>query len=80
VQALIENNFTHFSSQVELDPRPYNQQIPPPIWRFPIGAATNDLNNDDYNSGIPASATLAQIRFQLNVDGFAAVMVTDICL
>lgn len=74
ITALVTLGMTHFSSQVQLDvirPYPLSGQT---LYRLPIGAATNNLQNNAYFEGIPHQDTWAQIQQQLTQDGFAAGM------
>jgi len=71
--ALIATGFTHFSSQVDLDPPPYPFSGEE-LYSFPINAATSDMNNEVYFDGVSWAVTWKQIQQQLAQFGFAAVM------
>jgi len=74
ITALANKQFKILSSEVDLDPPPYNM-VNPNIWHIPIQASTSKQTNEDQGF-FPASheETLDQIRSQLSNYGFAAVL------
>jgi hypothetical protein len=85
ITALRDLDFTHMSSQIQIDTdAPYPLQgmsfyitisyiLGQSLYRFPAGAATNDLSEVRYN-GVPWQQTWQEIQSQLASDGFATVM------
>jgi peptidoglycan/xylan/chitin deacetylase (PgdA/CDA1 family) len=75
IPALIKANFTHWSAQIQTDrdtkPGVLSGQT---FYGFPIGAATNQLNEDERFIGDDAEKTFAFLEGQLQVYGWGAVM------
>jgi peptidoglycan/xylan/chitin deacetylase (PgdA/CDA1 family) len=75
ITALTNKKFKILSSEVDLDPAPYNM-VNPIVWHIPIQASTSTETNEDGSGFAPASHqdTLDQIRSQFENYGFAAVL------
>lgn len=65
------------SSQDDIDLPPYPTSPSTQLWRFPIGAATSDMNSD-INYAIPHQEVISQIQQQIASYGFSAVMIVRI--
>lgn len=74
IEALDELGFESISSQIPVDQGPIGSNSVSQVSRWPINAATSDLEISDYFVGISATQTLQQIRTQINDYGFSAVM------
>jgi len=73
VRALIENNYTHVSSEVDVDKPPYTFTNDT-FYRVPIQSSTNDMKDQVNFIGIPHNNTWSRILTQLSTYGFAGVM------
>ncbi len=63
---------THLSAQVQTDITLPYLMTGQNFYRFPIGASTNDDQNENVFIGIPANKTYNLMRSQLAANGFAA--------
>ena len=73
--ALKTAGYTHVSSSNSIDPGPFANTKP--IYHYPAGASTT--NWQVTTTPVPASTTLAEIQNQLNLYGFAVVMMHPQC-
>jgi peptidoglycan/xylan/chitin deacetylase (PgdA/CDA1 family) len=73
--ALNATGFTHMSSQTSLDPGPFNYaNRVNGIYRFPIAASTSTYLATVYYTPVPAATTYLQVVNQVNIYGWAAVL------
>eukprot|EP00027_Filamoeba_sp_ATCC50430_P007716 CAMPEP_0168559344 /NCGR_PEP_ID=MMETSP0413-20121227/10470_1 /TAXON_ID=136452 /ORGANISM="Filamoeba nolandi, Strain NC-AS-23-1" /LENGTH=221 /DNA_ID=CAMNT_0008590559 /DNA_START=131 /DNA_END=796 /DNA_ORIENTATION=- len=72
LEALEANGYTTISSELALDPPPYPTSGNPPIWRWPEGAQTAELDSE--YQGVTWNVTFAEIQAQLKAFGFSVVM------
>jgi peptidoglycan/xylan/chitin deacetylase (PgdA/CDA1 family) len=73
ITASLNQGFTHFSSQVDLDPGPFNYDSPVQ-WRFPIGASTNDRAVRTFFKPVSHASTWNEVLAQRARYGYAVVM------
>eukprot|EP00027_Filamoeba_sp_ATCC50430_P018952 CAMPEP_0168565888 /NCGR_PEP_ID=MMETSP0413-20121227/14107_1 /TAXON_ID=136452 /ORGANISM="Filamoeba nolandi, Strain NC-AS-23-1" /LENGTH=483 /DNA_ID=CAMNT_0008597833 /DNA_START=117 /DNA_END=1568 /DNA_ORIENTATION=- len=75
--AMQVTGFTHLSAFASTDNGPYplkNTSLDQTgVWRFPAGAATNNMTNTAYYSPLSADATWASVQAQIAANGFAVV-------
>jgi peptidoglycan/xylan/chitin deacetylase (PgdA/CDA1 family) len=73
-KAAVTAGFTHLSSQIALDLAPYNFANPL-LWHFPIGASTDNTDDEVEVRPVDPFTTWKNAMIQLSRDGYAAIMV-----
>jgi peptidoglycan/xylan/chitin deacetylase (PgdA/CDA1 family) len=71
IRALQTTGFSYMSSYTTAEPMPLDNSV---IYRVPSGASTSDLLVSDHFTPVPTQQTWNSIRSQLDLMGFASVM------